>query len=101
MGNNVTGNWKLYWGVWSILLVLTLIMVYLDQTSLARPVLVPILIVAMMVKATLIAGYFMHLRFEGLGMILVVAVGILATGLVLFVLIAPDGMRILSLSSSG
>ena len=99
MENNVTGNWKLYWGVWSILLALTLIMVYLDQTNLARPLLVTILIAAMMVKAGLIAGYFMHLRFERLGLILLVLVGLLATGVVLFALIAPDGTRILRLSA--
>lgn len=87
-----------YWRIWSVLLVLTLIMVFIDQSPLSRGALVLVLVVAMLAKASLIAGYFMHLRFETLNLILIVLVGLLITGFVLFVLIAPDGMRILDLS---
>ena len=87
-----------YWRIWSMLLVLTLIMVFIDQSPLSRSVLVSVLVAAMLAKASLIAGYFMHLRFEKLNLILIVVVGLLITGLILFALIAPDGMRILNLS---
>ncbi len=87
-----------YWRIWSMLLVLTLIMVFIDQSPLTRGVLVLVLVVAMLAKASLIAGYFMHLRFEKLKLTLIVLVGLLITGFVLFALIAPDGMRILDLS---
>ncbi len=87
-----------YWRIWSMLLVLTLIMVFIDRSPLTRGLLVSVLVVAMLAKASLIAGYFMHLRFERLKLILIVVVGLLITGFVLFALIAPDGMRILDLS---
>ncbi len=87
-----------YWRIWFVLLVLTLGMVFIDQSPLTRSVLVLVLVVAMLAKASLIAGYFMHLRFEKLNLILIVLVGLLITGLILFALIAPDGMRILDLS---
>lgn len=87
-----------HWRIWFVLLVLTLVMVFIDQSPLTRNLLVLVLVVVMLVKVSLIAGYFMHLRFEKLNLILVVLVGLLITGLLLFALIAPDGMRILDLS---
>jgi cytochrome c oxidase subunit IV len=87
-----------YWRIWFVLLVLTLVMVFIDQSPLTRSVLVLVLVGVMLVKVSLIAGYFMHLRFEKWNLILVVLVGLLITGLLLFVVIAPDGMRILDLS---
>ena len=87
-----------YWRIWFVLLVLTLVMVFIDQSPLTRNLLVLVLVVVMLVKVSLIAGYFMHLRFEKWNLILVVLVGLLITGLLLFALIAPDGMRILDLS---
>ncbi len=87
-----------YWRIWFVLLVLTLVMVFIDQSPLTRSVLVLVLVAAMLAKASLIAGYFMHLRFEKLNLILIVLVGLLITGFILFALIAPDGMRILDLS---
>ncbi len=87
-----------YWRIWSVLLVLTLIMVFIDQSPLTRSALVLVLVVVMLAKVSLIAGYFMHLRFEKLNLILIISVGLLITGFILFVLIAPDGMRILDLS---
>ncbi len=81
-----------------VILVLTLVMVFIDQSPLTRNLLVLVLVVVMLVKVSLIAGYFMHLRFEKWNLILIVLVGLLITGLLLFALIAPDGMRILDLS---
>jgi len=91
-------GYGLYWKIWGILLVMTLGMIFFDQAPVPRVVLVVFLIVAMLVKAALVAGYFMHLRYESVALGLTVVVGMLITGLILFVLIAPDGMRILELS---
>ncbi len=67
--------------------------------SLPKGVILLLLLVAMLVKASLIGAYFMHLRFEQLGLVVMVAVGILATAAVLFLLISFDGVRILQLST--
>lgn len=84
---------------WFFLLILTLTMVLVDQVSVPRAALVSILVSAMLAKAVLIATCFMHLRFEKVSLAVIVGVGILATAAVLFFLIAPDGARILRLSS--
>ncbi len=87
-----------YWRIWFFLLALTLMMVFVDQSPISRVALVLILVIAMLSKAALIAGYFMHLRFEKSSLIVIVVIGLLITGFLLFALIAPDGIRALSLS---
>jgi len=67
----------------------------LDQAAVPRVVLVLVLLTAMLAKAVLIAGTFMHLNQERLSLALTVAIALLATGAVLFLLIAPDGLRLL------
>ncbi|MBI4456280.1 MAG: cytochrome C oxidase subunit IV family protein [Acidobacteria bacterium] len=91
-------RYGVYWRTWFLLLVLTLMMVLLDQASMSRIVLVWILLAAMLMKASLIGAYFMHLRFEKLNLVLMVVVEILLTAAALFFLIAPDGIRILERS---
>jgi cytochrome c oxidase subunit IV len=88
-------GYAVYWRTWGFLLVLTLVMVVLDQAAVPRVVLVLVLLTAMLVKAVLIAGTFMHLNQERLSLALTVAIALLATGAVLFFLIAPDGLRLL------
>lgn len=92
-------NYRVYWSTWFVLLILTLGMIFTGGASLPKLVVVLLLSLAMLIKASLISGYFMHLRFERLSLILVVAGGILFTAMALFFLIAPDGVRILKLSA--
>lgn len=89
---------KVYWLTWLVLLVLTVIMVFVSRAPMPRLFLLALLVLAMLAKASLIGGYFMHLRFEKRSLILVVVLGILVTACVLFFGIAPDGLRILELS---
>lgn len=92
-------SYKVYWTVWFVLLILTVVMIFIGSASIARAVVVPLLLAAMLMKASLIGGYFMHLRFERLALVLTVVVGILFTAAALYFLIIPDGIRILKLSS--
>ena len=89
------GNYSFYWKIWGALLMLTVGMIFVDQMELPRTLLVLVLIGAMLVKAGLIASFFMHLRFERLFLGLSVFFGLLINAAILFALIAPDGMRIL------
>lgn len=98
-GHQVSG-YRIYWIVWSILLIVTVGMMFLGTTALTTA-LVLVLVAGMLLKASLIGGYFMHLRFERASLIVIVAVGILATAGILFFLIAPDGLRVLNSSSWG
>ena len=100
MGKNAAQvGYAVYWRTWGFLLALTLLMVALDQAAVPRTVLVLVLLTAMMIKAVLIAGTFMHLNQEKLSLALTVAIALLATGAVLFLLIAPDGLRVLEMSN--
>ena len=85
---------KVYWITWSVLLAFTLMMVWLDGVSIPRLAFVIAMLVAMLAKASLIASNFMHLRFERISLVLMVVIGLLVTGVVLWVLIVPDAVRI-------
>ena len=92
--SGATSNVRGYWITWGVLLVITVIMLWLDNAAIGQRVLLMILLVAMAIKATLIAGHFMHLWHEHRGLILTVVVGLFAMGIVLYALIAPDALRI-------
>ena len=85
---------RTYGIVWGALLALTLTMVVLDQAALPRPAFVPLMLGAMLVKATLIAAYFMHLRFERWPLVLGIVLGLPINAAILYVLIVPDALRI-------
>ena len=94
LAGSAGGGGRIYWLTWGALLVITLIMLVLDSAQVSRTLLLTVLLGAMIVKATLIAGNFMHLRREHRGLIATVVVGLFVMGLVLYVLIAPDASRI-------
>ena len=90
---------RLYWTTWFALLALTLVMLVLDRAPLSRPAFALVMVSAMIVKATLIAGNFMHLRFERAALVLAVVVGLFLNGLILYVLIVPDALRIVRMAA--
>ena len=96
-GTQPAAGYKGYWITWAILLAITGIMLLADALSLPVAFLVGILTAAMLVKASLIAAQFMHLRFEKPLLILAVAGTILFFSAYLFILIAFDGLRILKM----
>jgi cytochrome c oxidase subunit 4 len=83
-----------YLRVWAVLLGLTVVMVAVDRSDLRLAILASVLVAAMLAKATLIASYFMHLRSEGKLLVWSVIVGLFVVGVILFVLLIPDGLRI-------
>jgi cytochrome c oxidase subunit IV len=85
---------KTYWITWAILLVFTLAMLWADGASIPRTTFVVFMLAAMLTKASMIGANFMHLRSERIPLVLTVAVGLLVTGTILYVLIAPDAARI-------
>lgn len=72
-----------YWKAWLSLLAVTLVMVLASHPA--------VLVGGILVKASIIALFFMDLRYERLDFALGMALPILLTGFVLFALIAPDG----------
>jgi cytochrome c oxidase subunit IV len=101
MSDSLASNARVYWITWGLLLVLTVAMLAADGAALPKTALVALMLLAMGIKATLIAGNFMHLREEHAGLVLTVVGGLLVMGLVLYVLIAPDAVRIHDMATRG
>jgi cytochrome c oxidase subunit 4 len=87
-----TVSYRMYWTIWVVLLVLTLIMIGVEALSLPSGIAILILVGAMMTKATLIAGWFMHLKFETRFIMLVLVLGTLVTAAFLLFLLVPDAI---------
>ena len=91
------GNpYKIYWTTWFVLLLITLAMLAAESFHMPRWFLVVFLIAFMAVKAIMIGGNFMHLRFEKANLGIMVAVGIVVTSLILFVFITPEAASVLA-----
>ena len=94
MAHTEAVNLRIYWVTWVVLLAITVLMVVVDSARIGRETLIAVMLGAMAVKATLIAGNFMHLRYERAGIVLTVAIGLFLCATILFALIAPDAARI-------
>jgi cytochrome c oxidase subunit IV len=86
--------YKIYYQTWFLLLVITVAMLVAEKFHFPRVFLVLFLLLFMAVKAAMIAGNFMHLRFEKKNMAVMVASGIVLTSLILYVFITPESMHI-------
>ena len=96
---NETHDYKGYWKIWGMLLALTIVMLFLDEAPLPRLIFVVIMVGAMLTKASLIAGYFMHLKQEHPFLQWTLLIGLLINGAFLFFLIIPDAFRIFAMQN--
>jgi caa(3)-type oxidase subunit IV len=87
--------YRIYWITWVVLLVITVAMLAAETLHLPRWFLVVFLLAFMLVKAVMIVGNFMHMRFERRSLALMVFVGIMVTSLILFSYIAPESQHVL------
>ena len=85
---------KRYWITWGILLAFTVMMLWMDGAAFPHTAFVVAMLAAMLTKASLIGANFMHLRAERATLVLTVVVGLLVTGAILYLVIAPDASRI-------
>jgi cytochrome c oxidase subunit 4 len=82
--------------IWIVLLVLTAIEVFLAYIHLNLVLMLVILMGLSIIKAALIMGYFMHLKFERMSFILTV-VPVLIVLFCLFAIFFPDSLRLYEL----
>ncbi|MCK6461007.1 MAG: cytochrome C oxidase subunit IV family protein [Planctomycetes bacterium] len=78
-----TPHYGVYFRIWGVLLVITLLMVLTHNPAILLP--------GMAAKATLIALWFMHLKDERKDFIFYIASSIVILSLILFALMVPDG----------
>jgi cytochrome c oxidase subunit IV len=89
--SDATGNpYRIYRVTWVILLIITVAMLASEAFHLPRWFLIVFLLAFMMVKASMIGGNFMHLRYERPALALTVAAGILVTSLILYSFISRE-----------
>lgn len=90
--------YRVYWVTWVILLLITVAMLAAESFHMPRWFLVVFLVVFMMVKAVMIGGNFMHLRYERRNLSFMVASGILVTSLILYGFITRESRHVLELT---
>jgi cytochrome c oxidase subunit IV len=99
MGETAGNPYRIYWVTWVILLIITMAMLAAEALHLPRWFLVVFLLAFMMVKACMIAGNFMHLRYERRNLAVMVGAGILVTSLILFAFITQESRHVLDLTA--
>ena len=99
MSEHAQHPYRIYWGTWVFLLIVTAVMLFADSINMARWVMVPFLCAFMMLKAIMIGGNFMHLRFEKRNLAFIVFAGIMVTSLILFTYIVPETHNIYTRSA--
>jgi caa(3)-type oxidase subunit IV len=88
-------GYKWYWLIWIVLLAVTVTMIFIGESEMATTGQALLLLIGSAIKATLIIFYYMHMRFENMGLVLTVLVGIFLTSILMFVIPAYDGGYIL------
>jgi cytochrome c oxidase subunit IV len=91
------GKSQFFW-VWGVLLVLTAIEVFLTYQNLQPIRMLTILMALSLMKAALIIGFFMHMKYE-MSLMKWLTMCAVVTCLALMVIFFPDAFRILSLGA--
>jgi cytochrome c oxidase subunit 4 len=89
------GSAKLFGGVWVWLLLLTGLEVLLAYERLAVVLMLTILIGLSLIKSALIIAYFMHLRFERLGLFLLLVPAMVFCICMMLIMFFPDSVRLI------
>ncbi len=89
------GKSQFFW-VWGVLLAMTAIEVYLTYQNLQPVRMLTILMGLSLVKAALIIGYFMHMKYE-ISRMKWLTICALVACLALMMIFFPDALRIISL----
>jgi cytochrome c oxidase subunit 4 len=91
------GSTKLFVHVWVWLLVLTAIEVFLAYLRLHPYLMLTILVGLSLVKSALIVSYFMHLRFERLGLFLILVPAMVFCICMMLIMFFPDSLRMMEM----
>ncbi|HET7294333.1 MAG TPA: cytochrome C oxidase subunit IV family protein [Vicinamibacteria bacterium] len=94
MSDGAASPYRIYWTTWVALLIITVLMLAAEALHMPRWFLVAFLVSFMFVKAVMIAGNFMHLRYEHRRLIVTVGVGLLVTSAILLAYIAPESRSV-------
>jgi cytochrome c oxidase subunit IV len=91
------GSTKLFVWVWFWLLLFTAVEVFLAYERLAVVIMLTILVGISLIKSALIVSYFMHLRFERLGLFLLLVPAMVFCICMMLIMFFPDSVRLLQM----
>ena len=97
METHEVGSTKLFTSVWGWLLGLTGIEVFLAYLRLHPALMLTILVGLSLIKAALIVSYFMHLRFERLGLFLILVPAAVFCICMMLIMFFPDSIRLMNM----
>ncbi|HSY58725.1 MAG TPA: cytochrome C oxidase subunit IV family protein [Terriglobales bacterium] len=95
--NHAVGSTKLFATVWVWLLVLTALEVFLAYERVEVHLMITILLGLSLIKSALIMSYFMHLRFERLGLFLILVPAMVFCICMMLIMFYPDSMRLIQM----
>jgi cytochrome c oxidase subunit IV len=96
-GGHSVGSTKLFVWVWFWLLLFTAVEVFLAYERLAVVIMLTILVGISLIKSALIISYFMHLRFERLGLFLLLVPAMVFCICMMLIMFFPDSVRLLQM----
>lgn len=96
-GNHEVGSTKLFLNVWVWLLIFTAIEVLLAYLRLPPAIMLTILVGISLIKSALIVAYFMHLKFERLGLFFLLVPATVFCICMMLLVFFPDSIRLMNL----
>jgi cytochrome c oxidase subunit IV len=94
---HAVGSTKLFVLVWVWLAVITFIEVFLAYERLQPSLMLSLLVVLSCVKAALIISYFMHLKYERIGLALLLIPATIFCICMIIIFFMPDGARLMQM----
>jgi cytochrome c oxidase subunit IV len=88
------GSTKMFSIVWVWLLLLTAVEIFLAYERIEVHLMITILVGLSLIKSALIMAYFMHLRFERLGVFLIVVPSMVFCICMMLIMFFPDSLRL-------
>src|ERR1700722_17095172 len=92
--NHSPATTKLFSQVWVWLLLLTALEIFLAYERVEVHIMITLLVGISLIKSALIVAYFMHLRFEKLGLFLVVVPATVFCICMMMIMFFPDSLRL-------
>lgn len=89
------GNTKLFVWVWIWLLALTGVEIFLGYEQIEVHLMITMLVGLSLIKSALIVSYFMHLRFERLGLFLLLVPAMVFCICMMLIMFFPDSIRLM------
>lgn len=96
-GNHEVGSTQLFIKVWIWLLLFTAVEVILAYFRLNPAIMLTILVGISLIKSALIVAYFMHLKFERLGLFFLLVPATVFCICMMLLVFFPDSIRLLNL----